>query len=307
MSVSYLLFRYLLLISSASCLYTTVMAQDTTQQKRSFFNRLEFRQSFNTLDGKNAPVQFQMTFPKNKDHSFLVDGGIAYGPEQWRGGKIFGEYHRNTLVEEEQHNWQAGFASVLYAKLKRNREGTTSSRWFFSPTLKYIVDRIDTVHSLALNIDALPFRSGERGLNLATNTLSSNKRLIHFAFLSGGTEIQQNFSAKDKSEEGFILRPALKAQYSLAGNKRRALMTEPIKTWAFTFNYDQWYDLINTTAYEENYTHFFRGSFDYFILTAAENVNNMDLSVGVSFNYGSKPQQALDKQQFWLLTVNIQK
>ncbi|MFC6099097.1 hypothetical protein [Olivibacter domesticus] len=307
MSDLIILFRYLVSIFSLACLYTVVAAQDTTEQKKSFFDRVELRQSFNTPDGKNAPVQFQMTFPKNKDHSFLIDGGIAYSLEQWGDGKIFGEYHRNTLVEKEQHNWQAGFASVWYAKAKRNQAGTTINRWFFSPTLKYIMDKVDTVHSLALNVDALPFRSGEKGLNLATNTLSSNKRLIHFALLSGGTEIQQNFSAKNDGEKGFILRPTLKVQYSLAGNKRRDLMTEPIKTWAFTFNYDQWYDLINTTDYEENYTHFFRGGFDYFFLTAAENSTNMDLSVGVSFNYGSKPQQALDQQQFWLFTINIQK
>lgn len=284
----------------------TLKAQDAPIQ--SFFNQFELRQSFSSSEGKTEPVQFQMTFPKNGRNSFLVDGGIAYN-FKGKNWKVFGEYHRNSLIEIEQHNWQAGLSAIFYSDVARNLTQTTYTRWFYSPTARYIRNIIDSVHSLGLNIDALPIRSGAKGLNLATNTFSFENKLIHFAMISTGAETQFNFMAKDKGLEGFIFRPNFKTQYSIAGNKRRnpELMLEPIKTWALTVNYDFWYDLVNTTSYKERDRHFFKGALDYYLLNATQNTNNINLTMGVSFNYGSRPQQGLKQQQFWLFTINFQK
>jgi hypothetical protein len=220
-------------------------------------------------------------------------------------GKVVGEYHRNSLIDEEQHNWQTGFSSTIRTNIRRNTEQTTYKQWYFTPTLKFSRNLQDTASSIIFNMDAIPFRSGEKGINLNTYTIRGSRKLIHLLGLNPGLEFQNNFSAKQKANDGAILRPLLKFQYLLAGNRQRTPEVEmitPDKTWEISLDYTARYAVVNSTLRSEKFTQLIRAGADYYLLT-----NPVQISFGLSYNYGSDPAQGLKKQHFYLATLSLQK
>ena len=277
-----------------------------------FFQRLEIRQSFGSAGARKAPAVFQLTIPKNEDASYLIDAALGLplidvpiGKAVNMEGKIIGEYHRNTLIDDEQHTWQTGFSSTIRTKIKRNSSNTTYTQFYFTPTIKYSRNLIDTANALIFSMDFIPFRSGEKGLNLNTYTIRGSRNLVHLLSLMPGFEFQNNFSAKSDQNNGTILRPLFKAQYLLAGNKKRIpeiAMISPEKTWEASIDYTIRYAVINSTLTDEKFSNLLKTGVDYYFLTSP-----VSLSFGFSFNYGSDPMQGLKKQHFYLATLSLQK
>lgn len=298
---------------AAVCLFSkTLIAQEQPSSLSGLFQRLELRQSFGSAATRNAPVRFQLTIPKHEKTSYLIDGGLGIpiadfkiGKGLTMDGKLVGELHRNTLIDEEQHNWQTGLSGTLRTNINRNDAQTTFSQWYFTPTLKFSRNLIDTASALLFNIDAIPFRSGEKGLNLNTYTIRGNRRLIHLLAFNPGLEFQHNFSARQRANDGTILRPLIKLQYLLAGNRKRESATEmilPEKTWEASVDYTARYAAINSTEVEEEFTQLLKAGVDYYLLTRP-----VRISFGFSFNYGSDPAPGLKKQHYYLATFNLQK
>jgi hypothetical protein len=279
-----------------------------------FFSKMienfELRQSFGSAATRNEPVLLQFTLPENGKGSYLIDGGIGLpfaNGELTDGlditGKLIGEYHRNTLVDEAQYTWQTGFSATIRTHVQQR--GNTFTQLYFTPTLKYAKNIIDDVNSFVLSMDVAPFRSSTSGLNINTYTFNKHKSLIHLISILPGFELQNNFAASAQSSNGTILRPTFKTQYNIAGNKRRTpnnLMVEPIKTWEASVDYTLRYAVVNSTLTREKFSNLLKTGIDYYLLTQP-----VAISFGVSFNYGSDPLQGLKKQQFWLATISIQK
>jgi hypothetical protein len=290
----------------------TLAAQEQPSSLSRFLDRLELRQSFGSAGTRSSPVRFQFTIPRHEKTSYLIDGGVGIPVANFKigntltmDGKVVGEYHRNTLIDEEQHNWQTGLSGTLRTNIKRNNAQTTFHQWYFTPTLKFSRNLMDTASALLFNMDAIPFRSGDKGLNLNTYTIRGNRKLIHLFAINPGLEFQHNFSASDDDNNGTILRPLVKFQYSLAGNRLKespAEMISPDKTWEASFDYTARYAVLNSTAAEEEFTQLMKAGVDYYLLTRP-----LRISFGVSFNYGSDPALGLKKQHFYLATFSLQK
>ena len=276
------------------------------------FKELELRQSFGSVEMKRAPLKFQFTLPKDHENTFLIDGALgipffdaALTRSLKMTGKFIGEYHRNTLVDEEQFTWQAGFSTSVRTRIHRNRTNSRYSQLIFTPTVKYSKNVIDTISSLLFTVDFIPFVSSTKGLNLNTYTIRGNRRFINLLSVIPAIEFQNNFSVKDEGDNGSILRPVFKMQYSIGGNKRRLpknRMIEPVKTWEASIDYTLRYALINSTLNKEEYSNLLATGVNYYFLTVP-----LSISFGITFNYGSDPMQGLKKQQFWLATLSIQK
>jgi len=278
----------------------------------SFFERVELRQSFGSAGSRNAPARFQLTIPRHEDASYLIDGGIGLPIANYKigksltvEGKLVGEYHRKTLIDEAQHTWQTGFSGTVRTNIKQNADQTTYKQWYFTPTVKFSRNLQDTASSLIFNMDAIPFRTGTKGLNLNTYTIRGNRKLIHLLALNPGVEVQHNFSAKQESNNGTIIRPLVKFQYLLAGNRVRTPeieMIEPDKTWEVSLDYTSRYAVVNSTLTSEKFSQLFRAAAEYYLLT-----NPIQISFGFSYNFGSDPAQGLKKQHFYLATFSLQK
>jgi len=281
-------------------------------QSTSFFNRLELRQSFGSAGTRNAPARFQLTVPRHEDASYLIDGGIGLPIANYKlgkslnvEGKLVGEYHRNTMIDEAQHSWQTGFSGTIRTNIIRNAAQTTYKQWYFTPTIKFSRNLQDTASALIFNMDAIPFRTGEKGINLNTYTIRGNRKLIHLVAFNPGLELQSNFAAKQESNNGTIIRPLVKFQYLLAGNRLRSPETEmitPDKTWEISLDYTSRYAVVNSTLTSEKFSQLFKAAADYYLLT-----NPIQISFGFSYNYGSDPAQGLKKQHYYLATFNLQK
>jgi hypothetical protein len=281
-------------------------------QSNSFFNRLELRQSFGSAGTRNAPARFQLTIPQYDDASYLIDGGIGLPIANYKlgkslnvEGKLVGEYHRNTMIDEAQHSWQTGFSGTLRTNIIRNAAQTTYKQWYFTPTIKFSRNLQDTASALIFNMDAIPFRTGEKGINLNTYTIRGNRKLIHLVAFNPGLELQSNFAAKQESNNGTIVRPLVKFQYLLAGNRLRSPETEmitPDKTWEISLDYTGRYAVVNSTLTSEKFSQLFKAAADYYLLT-----HPIQISFGFSYNYGSDPAQGLKKQHYYLATFNLQK
>jgi hypothetical protein len=275
------------------------------------FERMELRESFGSAATKNEPVRLHFTLPKDGEASYAIDGalGLPFFDVPLSStlnltGKVIGEYHRNTLLDEQQFNWQAGFSTTLRTKIRHNANNTYT-QWLFTPTFKYSRNVLDTSNSLSYTMDIIPFRTGEKGINLNTYTIRGNRSIIALVSINPAFEFQHHYSAAQKDNNGDILRPILKSQYSLGGNKRRSpatTMVEPIKTWEASVDYTIRYALINSTQNREKFTYLLETGLDYYFVTAP-----ISVAFGISFNYGSDPLQGLNKQQFWLATISIQK
>lgn len=284
--------------------------------KQPFFSflleNLELRQSFGSAATRKEPVRFQFTLPDNHEDSYLIDGAVGvsfFDVAITKGldmtGKFIGEYHRNTLISEEQFTWQAGFSTSVRTRIFRNETNTTFTQFIFTPTLKYSRNVIDTLNSFVLTMDVIPFRSSTKGINLNTYTIRGNRKLINLLSVFPAFELQHNYSAQDEADNGTILRPVVKVQYSIGGNKKRfpvTRMVEPIKTWEASVDYTLRYAIINSTVNMEKYTTLLATGIDYYFLTLPVSV-----AFGISFNYGSDPLQGLKKQRYWLATLSIQK
>ncbi len=276
------------------------------------FKRLELRESFGSAATKNEPVKFLFMLPDNGEAAYSIDGAVGIpffdvplSAQLNLTGKVIGEYHRNTLLDEEQFNWQAGFSTTLRTKIRRNKNSTTFSQWLFTPTFKYSRNVLDTVNSLIYTMDIIPFRSGTKGINLNTYTIRGNRKIIALLSVNPAFEFQHNFSADQNEDNGNILRPMLKTQYSIGGNKSRlpaSIMVEPLKSWEASIDFTLRYALINSTLNSEKFTSLLETGLNYYFATAPVSV-----AFGISFNYGSDPLQGLKKQQFWLATISIQK
>jgi len=292
------------------------VGQTSPLKQQSFFStlidNLELRQSFGSAATKKEPVRFQFTLPKDAGDSFLVDGAVGvpfFDADLTQSlkvtGKLIGEYHRNTLIDEEQYTWQAGFSTALRTKIHQNKMNTAYSQFIFTPTFKYSRNVIDTVNSFLFTMDIIPFRSAVKGINLSTYTIRGNRKLINLVSIVPAFEFQNNFDTQNDADNGNILRSLIKLQYSIGGNKRRfpvTRMVEPIKTWEASVDYTLRYALINSTLNHEKYTNLLETGLDYYFSTAP-----VSIAFGISFNYGSDPLQGLRKQQYWLATLSIQK
>jgi hypothetical protein len=282
--------------------------------KNSFFSsvikNLELRQSFGSSGTRNEPVLFQFTLPKGEKSSYLIDGGVGIpfaNGKLMKGlnivGKLIGEYHRNTLIDDEQHTWQTGFSSTI--RTNPHEKGNTFTQLFLTPTIKYSKDIIEQVNSFVFTMDVVPYRSSTKGINLNTYTYSKSKGIIHLVSVLPGFELQNNFASEGKSSNGTILRPTVKSQYNIAGNKKRtpsSLMNEPVKTWEVSIDYAIRYAVVNSTLTGEEFSNLLTTGFNYYLLSQP-----VKIAFGVSFNYGSDPLQGLKKQQYWLATLSIQK
>jgi len=167
-----------------------IFGQKDSSNSTKIWDIIEIRQSFGTTESKKEPAVFQFTIPEKGKNSYLIDGAIAVkvGKERKFGKgklnmKFAGEYHRNTLIDEEQNNWQLGLSSNIRSAVKQR--GNVFRQTYYNPTLKYSNDRIDSSESFIVTSDINFFKTGGR-INLNTYTYSNNKRTVHLLSVAPG-------------------------------------------------------------------------------------------------------------------------
>ncbi len=294
----------------------TVSADNTPIEK--FLSKITIQNEIDPLPDKPDPAIFQLTFPKGADDSWLIDAAIGYnfetkgqwirdvnseidfkkGKKRWSFTPLF-SYHRNTLVEEEQYNWQTG-VSVNFANINRKPNDNVMISHYASMSLKYSRNVIDSVQSFLFTGQYDIFRSGIRGINLGTNTYTKSPFLQYFS-ITPSYQLQYNFMANSKAKEGSILRPQFVVNYEIGSNLER-IQRDAKKKISLSLEYTGRYDVANSTGIREYYTHLFKTGLNLYLLN-----DPMTVTISGTFNYGSDPAKGLQNQQFWLLGLKLQK
>lgn len=267
-----------------------------SQRDSLFWKRILIGKSMETAEQKEKPAQFQITIPKDST-SWLVDFGISYkinNVKNQSSSKIILEYHKNTIVDKKQNNFQLGFGRTQFLGSNEDTNG-----FYINSDLKYVYDGIDVKNSFASNLLFTYYKESDNGLSINAPNVFDRSSIFLSAF--GGIQMQGIFKAKDDLSQGFIVRPqyVLALQYNF--NDTSDIIT-PKPIFRLSIDYTGRYDILNSTEYKENYTHLFTAGAEFFIA-----YKPVKVSLGGSFNYGSDPLRGLKQQQFWLFSLNFMK
>lgn len=257
---------------------------------------IKIGQSMETSDQRSEPAQFQLTMPKNDTSSYLINLGVSVGLNFLSSSNLISkfktEYHKNTLIEKKQNNFEFGYQGTW------NFASHINTRYFVTFDPKYVYDGVEIKNSVASNFLFSWFQN-KSSVNWNTNNYYNKKRQSLFLSLFGGAQVQDIFKAKVVTDEGFILRPLYTAAVAFAFNKIEK-DNHPLLKLSLT--YVGRYDLVNNTGSSEGYTQLLKTGLDWFLVN-----DPLKISLGTSFNYGSDLIKGLTKQQFWLITINISK
>jgi hypothetical protein len=267
-------------------------------------SQIQVRQSFQSADTKPEPALFTYTKPKNKDESYLVDAaiGISHSFNPRNTLTIFGEYHRNTLSDEQQNTIQAGLSYELFTNnqygIAPGTRAANGSTTVITVNGKYSDNKIKEIRSLQLSgeITRLYVRGYYPGAFLpnAWNPLGRGLAIEYFPAV--GVEVEDRIRVEEVSVKGVITRAVSKLYVSVYPlsmfvNNRIELFGNA----AFR------YDIINTTDLDDR-THPVLETGVNFILYRA---GNHKISIGGSYNNIDDPGSGKEKQNFWLIAFKV--
>ncbi|TGD59513.1 hypothetical protein [Flavobacterium humi] len=281
-----------------------------------FLKRIAISESMETYEQIGEPAQLQFTFPKDKQESYVINLGVSYQlnkpentevEERWKT-KVKAEFHKNTLLEKEQENLEAGYQGQW--RFSKVPDSTKTMLYvIFDP--KYAYDGIENRSSLVSNMMFTMTSTTSSFLKFnRDNSFGKRVNFVPTFFL--GAQLQDNFKASDENKEGFILRPVFSGSAALYFNKpeKRGVLTldgtkkekpqEGIVKLSVTYTGRK--DMINNTANDEGYTSLLKAKAEVFLLNTPIRV-----TIGGSFNKGSDPMKGLAKQEYWLLSLNVLK
>ena len=265
-----------------------------------FFGSFKLRQSFQTADLQQSPAQLQFTLPQNGKDSWLVEAAVSAAviplSSSTVTSKFVAEYHRNTILDEPQNNYQIGY------NMQYLQEGNDNLRLLLTGNAKYIQDVIDSAHSLAITLNFAGYRNKKNVLNWDHPAYLSDEKYT-YQFSPYFEAQYQQFFASDKQNAGSILRPLADLSGSFAINKPKPKkLVAPTKLIELTVDYTNRYAIVNTTGNGEKFTNLFKAGLNcYFIDTGSKSI-----SFGASYNQGSDPLNGLKDQKFWQFSLQVQ-
>lgn len=275
----------------------TISAQSTNTFAQWFNNNVHVANSMQTLDLSERPAAFQITLPKSRAPSYLINLGIAVVLDRHTQvnfvSDLNAEYHRNTMTDAEQNSFSAGYGfKWLFV-----RAATTD--YFMTGDMQYVYDGEHIVNSLAGTFLFTLFRDGKK-MNWNTHNFRLNNRFSYEFAPFAGVQMQDAFKSRQKNAEGFILRPLFRVHGLLALHKKEGPPFD--KILALYCDYTGRTDLINSAPTRERYSQLLHAGINYYLAYSP-----FEVSVGTSYNSGSDPLNGLAKQRYWQISVNFLK
>lgn len=275
------------------------MRRDTDSVRhKPLFDKFQLRQSFQDATGKENPAHLLLSLPSSGRSNWLVDAGIStrFAPLSGRHGlfSMVGEFHRNTLIDSVQYNWQLG---LNYAYLHPKAPGKFALSW--TANLKYVRDVVDTTHSIATTLSLGFYRSG-KNFNLGRPAYSADFK--HTYQIDPSVQVHYQQYLGNDTHSGAIVRPLLDLAVSYSWNGERLAGHNPPKKFEIAFDYANRYAVLNKTGNGERYSKLLRTGVNYYFL----NTKSSTVSIGTSYNRGSDPLNGLKDQNFLQFAFQVQ-
>jgi len=290
-------FVTILLLCLLYCQFSAINAQKSEKPKGSF----KLRQSFQSEDTKPEPAAITYTKPKSEKESYLVDAALGYTfpASSQRTITAYGEYHRNTLVDEKSNNLQLGFAYEYFTNNnfltddKPENKRTT----VIKANGEYSNDMVKKIESAQLSGEITILRGRTVGskafLPNVWNELGENLGVVYYP--SAGIEWESRLKAENDSAKGSIGRVMGKLYISIFP------FAKAVKgKIEFFANTAIRYDAINTTLFGDR-THPCLETGVNFILSKEK----PKAALGVSYNDIDDPGSGKEHQNFWLVALKV--
>ncbi len=272
-------------------------------QGKKIFEKVTLRQSFQSTSEKAEPAFITYTNPKNSQASWAVNAAIGYKFEPTTKALTidpYFEFHRNTIIDKEQYNWQTGISAEWMT------QDLHTKGW--SPVLigaeKYNKDKIKEVSSMQGNLYFTPLFKNKGGalkyfwLPHATTNLGS---LLHFYYAPYiGLEHENRIQTPDKTYKGNIYRVLLRVNPTLFFHTKNDDVLDRV---ALTMDYQYRNDFSKSVDDLSSDDHrFFTASLLYTFFKTAD-----DKSAKIGFDYvnGENPSKGFQKQSFYAVTLKI--
>lgn len=278
----------------------TVKVKDKVKPKF----QIKIRQSFQSADSKPEPAAFTYTKPKDGKESYLVDAalGLKLINRSNLGFNVFGEYHRNTLIDKEQNVFQTGLSLEWFTNknFTVNNEPKNNKTSILNFNAKYSNNYIDKTQSIQFTGEITPLfsmTSSRAKLPLPNSNNSIGKIFDFQYFPSLGFENQYNFQAKSDSSIGNILRGV--AKFYLGIKPLPALLNSKLELFG---DFTERYNFINSTknmGFTEN--GLIQVGLNFIIFDDGKKY----AKIGGSFNKGSNPGAGLINQEFYIVSLKV--
>lgn len=299
-------------------LYAQEGEKKDTISKALWERSISIRKAFEDKNDKDKPAIFSMTWPNDKDNSYLINGGISLSFSRLKnkqkkngrnGGKFefdfFTVYNRNNQIKKEQNNIKAGL-TMDFKFGRSNKEKNERSYFKIFPSIQYMSNKVDTTKSF---IGLAYFTWILKTKHFLLNGYKTiHKSGLHY-FLGPvfGFEYQNRFDVKKPLLKGAVgryyfggdARLAFKVRVIDTTTKKRGKASEGLKIAELIFSYTGRKDFMNTSNTPEGHIYLFKSEFAFYPF------KNDSLAFGLSYNKGEDPIAAVEKQEFWQFAVKL--
>lgn len=268
-------------------------------------DKFTLRQSFQSKNDKAEPAAFTFTKPKDKDESWLLNAAIGFNILESSNSVLtlapYFEYHKNTLIDKVQDNWQAGISSEWQSR------DISHKKWspIFITAIKYNEDQINKNTSFQGNIYFTPLFKGKgkdpKYFWIPNNT-SDFGNVFQFSYSPYvGFENENRIKTKKESSSGNIYRALFRVTSTISLLPKN----EKLKG-RFEFNFDWQYrnnfskNVSDLTTKEHKYL---TTSFNYTFLSIDE--GKKSAKIGLDYTNGENPTKNFEQQSFYAVSLKV--
>ncbi len=271
----------------------------------SFLDIFTLRKSFESKNDKAEPAIFTYTKPKDKDDSWLLNAAIGFNilPNTKHTLTLdpYFEYHKNTLIDKEQDNWQTGFS------FEWQTQNLTTKSWspIIISAIKYNEDKIKEISSFQGNLYFTPlFKGKEKELKYfwIPNNTTNFGDLFDFVFSPYvGLENENRIKTENDSLSGNIYRAYFRITSSVSLFPKSKKLKEKFEfnvDWQYRYNLNE-----NVEALITNEHKYFTAGFNYVFFTADE--GKKSAKIGIDYTNGENPTKNFEEQSYYALTLKV--
>lgn len=277
----------------------------TARSQDSFLDRLTLRQSFQSRNARAEPSIFTFTKPKEKQASWLLNAAIGVNLLKSSNAVLtldpYFEYHKNTLIDRVQDNWQVGISSEWQSR------DFTQKQWslIFITAIKYNEDKIKNNTSFQGNLYFTPLFKG-KAMNPVyfwiPNNTSNFGRAFQFSYTPYiGLENENRINTETDTSSGDIYRAIFRITSEVSlfpQNEQMRGKFEFNVDWQYRNNFRE--TVTDLTATEHKY---FTSSFNYIFFS--ENDGTKSAKIGLDYTKGENPTRNFEQQSFYAISLKV--
>lgn len=274
-----------------------------TYSQEKFIKRFTLRQSFQSKNENAEPAVFTFTKPKDKDDSWLFNVAIGYNLLKNSYSVLtldpYIEYHKNTLIDKIQDNWQAGISSEWQSR------DISKKKWspIFITAIKYNEDQIKKNTSFQGDFYFTPLFKGKaekiKYFWIPNNT-SECGNIFSFSYSPYfGFENENRIKTKEESSSGNIYRVLFRVTSTISLFPNNEKLKEKFEfnfDWQYRNNFSESVSALTTKEHK-----YLTISFNYAFFIA----DNEKKSAYIGFDYtnGENPTKNFEKQSFYAVSL----